>query len=361
MDKETQLAELRSEIDGIDAKIVELVDQRADVVRRVGELKGATGTAVFRPERENLILERAASLSRNFDGPAVKAIFREIISSCRALERTTTVAYLGPAGTFSEMAVLRQFGSSVEARPCSTIADVFRMTENSRTDFGVVPVENSTQGTVAVTLDLLLDTSLTIVGEVSIPIIHNLLTRSGDLSKVKTVMAHPQALAQCREWLSTHLPGARQVSCSSNAEGARIASEDDSVGAIASHRAAELYQLGIAGEGIQDWAGNRTRFLVLGHHPTHRSPEPGKDKTTFEFSMVNKAGALFEGLEPLARHGVSMTHLESRPARNGAWEYNFFVDVEGHIEDEAVKKALTEIKAETAVFKFLGSYPKALD
>ena len=212
MDKETQLAELRREIDGIDAKIVELVDQRADVVRRVGELKGATGTAVFRPERENLILERAASLSRNFDGPAVKAIFREIISSCRALERTTTVAYLGPAGTFSEMAVLRQFGSSVEARPCSTIADVFRMTENSRTDFGVVPVENSTQGTVAVTLDLLLDTSLTIVGEVSIPIIHNLLTRSGDLSKVKTVMAHPQALAQCREWLSTHLPGARQVS-----------------------------------------------------------------------------------------------------------------------------------------------------
>ena len=330
-------------------------------MRRVGELKGATGTAVFRPERENLILERAASLSRNFDGPAGKAIFREIISSCRALERTTTVAYLGPAGTFSEMAVLRQFGSSVEARPCSTIAEVFRMTENSRTDFGVVPVENSTQGTVAVTLDLLLDTSLTIVGEVSIPIIHNLLTRSGDLSKVKTVMAHPQALAQCREWLSTHLPGARQVSCSSNAEGARIASEDDSVGAIASHRAAELYQLGIAGEGIQDWAGNRTRFLVLGHHPTHRSPEPGKDKTTFEFSMVNKAGALFEGLEPLARHGVSMTHLESRPARNGAWEYNFFVDVEGHIEDEAVKKALTEIKAETAVFKFLGSYPKALD
>ena len=206
MDKETQLAELRREIDGIDAKIVELVDQRADVVRRVGELKGATGTAVFRPERENLILERAASLSRNFDGPAVKAIFREIISSCRAWTRTTTVAYLGPAGTFSEMAVLRQFGSSVEARPCSTIADVFRMTENSRTDFGVVPVENSTQGTVAVTLDLLLDTSLTIVGEVSIPIIHNLLTRSGDLSKVKTVMAHPQALAQCREWLSTHLP-----------------------------------------------------------------------------------------------------------------------------------------------------------
>ncbi len=357
--QDEKLVPLRAKIDEIDAQIVKLLDQRAAVVHEVGVVKGHHGTAVFRPERENLILERVAKLSERLEGRSVKAVFREILSGCRALERTTTVSYLGPAGTFSEMAVLRRFGSSVEATPCQSIPEVFHTTENNKTDFGVVPVENSTQGTIPLTLDLLMNSQLKIAGEISVPVVHCLMSKSTDMSSVRMVMAHPQALAQCREWLAQHLPDAEQLSCSSNAEGARLAAENPEIAAIAAQRAADLYGLNVLAEGIQDWAGNRTRFLVLGQHITHKSSAPFKDKTTFVFSVPHRSGTLFAALEPLSEYGISMMHLESRPARNGAWEYNFFVDVEGHIEDEPVKKALDAIQKNAAVFKLLGSYPVA--
>ena len=356
---EPGLQDLRQEINRIDGDIVRLIDERARVVRQVGELKKHSGAPVFRPERENVVLKRAADASKELPAASVHAIFREILSSCRALEEKLRVAYLGPRGTFSEMVVLSRFGSAVRTEPCTNIPDAFRMAENRRADYAVVPIENSTQGTVSITFDQLLSTPLTIVGEVSVPVIHNLLTKNGTLEGIRRVAAHPQALAQCRGWLSEHLPGAELSSVSSNAEGARLASLDPATGAIAALRAADIYGLEAAAEGIQDWAGNRTRFLVLGHEATHRSSPPLRDKTTFEFSVRNKAGALFEVLELLAREHVSMTHLESRPARNGAWEYNFFVDVEGHIEDEPVRKALSAVKENSAIFKFLGSYPAA--
>lgn len=360
-EKEAKLVPLRKKIDAIDAEIVKLLNLRARVVHEVGQVKGSAGTAVFRPERENLILERVASLSDRLDPAAVKTIFREILSGCRALERETTVAYLGPAGTFSEMAVLKRFGSSVKTLPCATVADVFSAVENGRTDFGVVPRENNSQGSITLTLDLLLQSDLAITGEVSVPVVHNLMSLSGDVSRVKKVLAHPQALAQCREWLSRHLPDAKQVSCSSNAEAARLAAADPEAAGIAAKRAAELYGLAIAAEGIQDSSLNRTRFLVMGRSPTHRSSAGFEDRTTFIFAVKNRAGALFEILKPLADEKVDMLHLESRPARNGLWEYNFFVDVRGHIEDENVKRALDEVKRESLIFKFLGSYPASAD
>lgn len=356
-EKEARLIPLREKIDAIDAEIVNLLNQRARVVHEVGLVKGSAGTAVFRPERENLILERVAGLSDRLAPESVKAIFREVLSGCRALERETTVAYLGPAGTFSEMAVLKRFGSSVKALPCTTVADVFSAVENGRTDFGVAPRENNSQGSVMLTLDLLLKTPLSIAGEISVPVVHNLMTKAEDLSQVKKVLAHPQALAQCRDWLARHLPQAKQIGCSSNAEAARLASLDPEAAGIAARRAAELYGLAIAAEGIQDASGNRTRFLILGKSQTHKSTPPLEDKTTFIFAVKNRAGALFEILKPLAAEGVDMLHLESRPARNGLWEYNFFVDVRGHVEDEGVRRAIEAVKKECIVFKFLGSYP----
>ena len=235
-ERKEDLSGLRAEIDRIDAQIVHLLDQRAEVVRRVGQAKGKTGSAVFRPEREDQVLSRAAGLSEALKPESARAIFREILSACRALEKETTVSYLGPAGTFSEMAVLKRFGSTVRSVPCSVIGDVFRATESGRTDFGVVPIENSTQGTVTLTMDMLLLTPLTIIGEVSVPVVHNLLSRSGKLEDVKRVLAHPQALAQCRGWLAEHLPGVLQESCSSNAEAARQAAQDPQSAAIAAMR-----------------------------------------------------------------------------------------------------------------------------
>lgn len=359
--KESKLTSLREKIDGIDAEIVRLLNQRARVVHEVGLVKGRAGTAVFRPEREDFILERAASLSDSLKPEAIKAIFREVLSGCRALERETTVAYLGPEGTFSEMAVLRRFGSSVKALPCATVADVFSAVENGRTDFGVVPRENNSQGSVMLTLDMLLKTSLSIVGEVTVPVIHNLMSRTGDLSRVKKVLAHPQALAQCREWLSRHLPDARQEGCLSNAEAARLASLDPDVAGIAARRAAELYGLSIVAEGIQDSSQNRTRFLIMGHDQPHKSKGGLEDKTTFVFVVENRAGALFEVLKLLAAENVDMLHLESRPARNGLWEYYFFVDAKGHVEDENVKRALDAVRRSCLAFKLLGSYPVDMD
>lgn len=357
--EEEQLGQLRRKIDAVDSSLVTLLAERAQLASAVGRVKGAT--AVYRPEREAEIFERVWEKSLTHDNPMKKesflAIYREIISACRAAERIPRVAYLGPQGTFTEMAVLRQFGSSVESVPVASIDDAFKRTQAGACDFAVVPVENSTEGTINRTMDLLFSTPLTIVAEVNLPITHNLMNRSGALEDVKIVAAHPQALAQCRVWLTSHLPGVAVRAVSSNAEAAREAQNDPQMAAIAAARAADIYGLTIVAAGIQDDPMNRTRFLVLGHRmPDDNAQVPSK--TSLVFSVANRAGALCQALQSFGKHGVSMLKVESRPARNGAWDYNFYVDVEGHCRSQAVSEAFAEISEVATFFKVLGSYPR---
>ncbi len=358
-ENKAEIARLRGEIDAVDASIVAALARRAQLAYEVGVAKG--GAPVYRPERERQVIDRAVAENHRIGGrlpdEVLAHLYLEVISACRSLEARPSVAYLGPEGTFTEMAVLAQFGSNVTAVPTATIDEAFHAAESGRTGFAVVPIENSTQGIVTRTVDVLLTTPLSIVGEVSIPIHHNLMNQSGRLKVIRIVAAHPQALAQCRTWLAQHLPHAELKAASSNAEAAKTASTDPTFAAVAAERAASLYGLTIVAPGIQDDARNRTRFLVLAPH-AGETPT-GCDKTSLVFSVQNRAGQLFMALEPLKRYGVSMMRLESRPARNGAWDYNFFMDVEGHVKDENVAAALSELKSETSYLKFLGSYPRA--
>ena len=353
-----KLKPLREQIDAIDAQILELLSRRGKVAQEVGHVKAETNAPVFRPEREAQVLRGVAE--RN-PGPLkdrdVQTIFREIMSSCRALEKRVTVAYLGPSGTFSEQAVFQQFGSAIETLPCVSIDEVFRATEAGTADFGVVPVENSSEGAINRTLDLLLATTTTISGEVSIPVHHSLMSKTGSMDGVKTVCAHSQALAQCQVWLNQHYPGIERRAVASNAEAAVLASQDPSVAAIASEMAGEQYQLGVVQAHIQADPHNRTRFVVIGQLQTGPS---GRDRTALVLAVPNKAGAVYNLLAPLSKHGVSMTRFESRPARIGTWEYYFYVDIEGHVHDAAVARALEELKDNAAFFKVLGSYPQSL-
>jgi chorismate mutase/prephenate dehydratase len=282
----------------------------------------------------------------------VQTIFREIMSACRALEKRVTVAYLGPVGTFSEQAVYQQFGSAVEGLPCASIDEVFRATEAGTADFGVVPVENSSEGAINRTLDLMLGTTTLISGEVAIAVHHSLMTKTGNMDGVQVICAHSQALAQCQVWLNQNYPNIERRAVASNAEAARMAGDDASVAAIASEMAGTQYKLGVVKGHIQDDPHNRTRFAVIGHLQTLPS---GKDHTSLVLAVPNKAGAVYQLLAPLAKHGVSMTRFESRPARIGTWEYYFYVDVDGHVNDAAVGKALAELKDQAAFFKVLGS------
>ena len=353
-----KLLPLREQIDAIDAQILELLSRRGKIAQEVGHVKAETNAPVFRPEREAQVLRGVAE--RN-PGPLkdrdVQTIFREIMSSCRALEKRVTVAYLGPSGTFSEQAVYQQFGSAIETLPCVSIDEVFRATEAGTADFGVVPVENSSEGAINRTLDLLLGTTTVISGEISIPVHHSLMTRTGSMDGVTVVCAHSQALAQCQVWLNLHHPGIERRAVASNAEAAILASQDPTVAAIASEMAGEQYQLGVVQAHIQDDPHNRTRFAVIGSLETGPS---GRDHTAIVLAVPNKAGAVYNLLAPLAKHGVSMTRFESRPARIGTWEYYFYVDIEGHVRDAAVARALDELKDNAAFFKVLGSYPQSL-
>lgn len=353
-----KLLPLREQIDAIDAQILELLSRRGKIAQEVGHVKAETNAPVFRPEREAQVLRGVAE--RN-PGPLkdrdVQTIFREIMSSCRALEKRVTVAYLGPAGTFSEQAVYQQFGSAIETLPCVSIDEVFRATEAGTADFGVVPVENSSEGAINRTLDLMLATTTVISGEISIPVHHSLMTKTGSMDGVTVVCAHSQALAQCQVWLNLHHPGIERRAVASNAEAAILASQDPTVAAIASEMAGEQYQLGVVQAHIQDDPHNRTRFAVIGSLETGPS---GRDHTAIVLAVPNKAGAVYNLLAPLAKHGVSMTRFESRPARIGTWEYYFYVDIEGHVRDAAVARALDELKDNAAFFKVLGSYPQSL-
>jgi chorismate mutase / prephenate dehydratase len=353
----SRLKPLRERIDAIDAQLIALLNQRAAVALEVGEVKKHFNAPVFRPEREQQVIARLQEMSNGpLGGDHISAIWREIMAASRALEKNIQVAFLGPVGTYSEQAMHEYFGRSIEGLACPSIDEVFRSVEAGAAEFGVVPIENSTEGAVSRTLDLLLETQLLIGGELALPIHHNLMTLSGDLTGIKRVCAHPQALAQCQRWLATHAPHLERQPVSSNAEGARLAAADPSVAAIAGDQAATQYGLQIVSSLIQDDPHNRTRFVMIGKEPTGPS---GYDKTSLIVSVANEPGAMFKLLEPLARHGVSMTRFESRPARVGTWEYYFYIDVEGHRDDPAVSAALVELDQKAAFLKILGSYPRA--
>jgi chorismate mutase/prephenate dehydratase len=353
-----ELDELRKSIDALDEQIQQLLSQRAEYAVRVAEVKRAKDGAqavFYRPEREARVLRRVAERNQGpLSDPVMVRLFREIMSACLALEQPLVIAYLGPEGTYTQEAALKHFGHAVKLKPMLAIDEIFREVEAGSADFGVVPVENSTEGAVNHTLDMFIRSPLKICGDVELRIHHQLLSQSGDIAGVKAIYAHQQALAQCREWLDANLPGMERVTVSSNAEAARLASQDETIAAIASDAAAEMYQLEVVADNIEDDPNNTTRFLVIGHQDIGPS---GRDKTSLLVAVHNQAGALFRLLEPVSRHGVSMTRIESRPSRVAKWDYVFFVDVEGHAEDENVAAALRELGAEASMLKVLGSYP----
>jgi chorismate mutase / prephenate dehydratase len=358
-DMTLNLADLRVQIDALDKELLTLLNRRAQVAEQVGEIKKSEGTPFFRPDRVAQVIEQ---VQKNNTGPLknehVAAVWREIMSACLALESSVRVAYLGPAGTFSELAALQFFGASIEHVPCISIDEVFRATAAGSASYGVVPVENSTEGVVSRSLDLLLNSPLHIVGEVSLLVRHNLLRLSESQENIEVVYAHPQALAQCQGWLTTHLPQAERRAASSNAEGARLASTNPAWAAIASDRAATQYGLHTAAHAIQDDAFNRTRFAVVCLPQTLPSPPAsGKDCTSLVVSVPNRPGAVHDILVPLKTHGVSMTRFESRPARSGQWDYYFYIDLQGHPSQQHVKAALTDLQQLCAFYRVLGTYP----
>jgi len=346
---------LRQQIDALDDELLALVNKRATLAQKIGELKG--GTPAYRPERESQILGRVAKTNSGaLSADARVAIFREIISACRAVEQPLRVAYLGPTGTFSEMAVLEQFGRSVEAIACASIDEAFRAAETGGAQFAVVPMENSTEGAIGRSLDLLLTTRLKICAEVVLRVRQNLMRKGKGLKGVKRVYSHQQSLAQCQKWLAQNLPGAERIAVASNAEAARLAAKEKAAGAIGPKLAAERYGLDVIAADIEDEPNNRTRFVVLGE----LEPAPsGRDATSLVMSAPNRPGAVHALLEPLARHGVSMSRLESRPTRVGKWEYYFHVDLVGHRDDAPVAAALAELEKLAPFLKILGSYPAA--
>ena len=353
------LSQLRTQIDALDLELLSLLSRRAGLAHEVGNIKRGEGSAIFRPEREAQVI---SNLQAANPGPLTAAnlavIWREIMSACRALEAPQRIAYLGPAGTFSEQAALAFFGSSIERVPCISIDEVFRASAAGGAEFGVVPIENSSEGVVSRSLDLLLHSPLHIVGETSFLVRHNLLRSSPAKEGIEAVYAHPQALAQCQAWLSNHLPQAERRVASSNAEGARLASTNPAWAAIASERAAHEFGLQLVCQAIQDDALNRTRFVVVCLPQTlPLPPASGNDCTSLVVSVPNRPGAVHDLLVPLKTHGVSMTRFESRPARSGTWEYFFYIDLKGHPTQPHMAAALQALQALCAFYKVLGAYP----
>jgi chorismate mutase / prephenate dehydratase len=357
------LGKLRERIDTIDSRIHELLNERARVAREAGAVKLAAGSPTvdfYRPEREAQVLRRA--LERN-EGPLrneeIVRLFREIMSACLAQEEPLKVGFLGPEGTFSQQAVLKHFGHSVRALPLPSINEVFEEVQAAHADFGIVPIENSTEGTVNNTLDMFLTTSLKICGEVELRIHQHLIGHMHSLDKIVRVCSHQQSLAQCRQWLDEHMNGVERVPVSSNAEAARRARDEDGTAAIAGQTAAEVYGLNVIVPDIEDRPDNTTRFLVVGRKTFRPS---GQDKTTLLLSGgdTQSPGTLYRLLEPLARNSISMTRIESRPSRRRKWDYVFFIDVVGHADEPPLKQALDDLKAQSSLFRILGSYPCAV-
>jgi chorismate mutase/prephenate dehydratase len=360
-DNAAVLEQLRQRIDAIDIDLQALIADRARCAQEIGATKGLTDAVDFyRPEREAQVLR--AVVKRN-EGPLrdeeVVRVFRELMSACLAQEEPLKVGFLGPEGTFTQSAVLKHFGHSIHALPLRTIEEVFHDVEGGAADFGVVPVENSSEGTVNSTLDMFLTSPLKICGEVELRICQHLMGRMAKIGEIKRICSHPQSLAQCRAWLAQSLPGIETIAVGSNAEGARRARDEDGTAAIAGDAAAEVYKLGILFANIEDHADNTTRFLVVGRK---LFPPSGEDKTSLLLSAsgTEGPGVLHHLLDPLSRHGINMTRIESRPSRRRKWDYVFFVDISGHAEDQEVSDALREIEAQASLFRVLGAYPKAI-
>jgi len=350
-----ELKQIRKQIDALDRRLVRLLSSRARLAQRIGRLK--EGVA-YRPEREAQVLRGILVENRGpLPDAALARLFTEIISACRALEDSMTVAYLGPQGTFSQEAAVKHFGGLTTLAPCSSIDEVFRQVETGAAGYGVVPVENSTEGSIGRTLDLLLSTPAMICGEVMLPIRQCLMSRSGRLGDIRKVYSHAQSFSQCQQWLARNLAQAGRVAVVSNAEAARLAARERGAAAIGPRTAAAHYGLKLLARNIEDEGKNTTRFLVIAEHDAAPS---GRDKTSLVMSARNVPGAVHELLAPLAANGVSMTRLESRPSRTGLWEYVFYVDIEGHQQDANVARAFAELKQKASLLKILGSYPAAV-
>lgn len=354
-DVNAELENLRGGIDRIDDAILKLLNERAGIVLGIAGLKRDLSLKFYSPERERAILARLTGLNKGpFPNSAIKVVFREIISTCLSLEEPLKVAYLGPEGTFTHLAAQRHFGSGAEYLPALSIKAVFDGVEGGKADYGLVPIENSTEGVVNYTLDMFVDYDLKIAAEVMLEIAQNLLSRSGDRTKVKRIYSHPQPTAQCRIWLEANMHGLPIFETASTAKAAEMASKEEDASAIASEMAARLYDLQFIERHIEDNKDNYTRFLVI----TRNYPsKTGRDKTSIMFSIKDRPGALYEILLPFKKSKINLTKIESRPSKRRAWEYFFFVDMEGHIEEKRVRKAVEAVKENCLYLKHLGSYP----
>ena len=352
-----ELEYLRDLLDEIDDRILLLLHNRAEMVRKVGKLKAEIGEKnVYVPHRETKILARLRAKNRNyFPEDALNTIFTEIISACRSLEKRLRVAFLGPAGSFGHAAALRHFGTSADFTPIANQIDVFAEVESGRADYGVVAIENSSRGTVRDVLEMFAGTTLQICAEVILPIDQNLLSKSSK-EQITKVYSHPQSFAQCREWLRQNLRGIRQIEVASTSEAAHLAASEESAAAIASKLAAEIYELRIVEESIMDRSNNITRFLVIGRHTARRS---GNDCTSIFIAIQDKVGALYEVLTVLQKHQINMSKIESMPAQTKPWEYVFYVDLDGHVDDSNVQAALPELEELCLHVKLLGSYARS--
>jgi len=357
-----QLERFRSKIDEVDDKILKLLNRRAGLVQKVGNVKNRLGKGsparkvLYRPEREKSILRRLTkSNSGPFPAPSVVPVFTEIISACRSLEIGLQIAYLGPEATFTHQAAQKHFGHHAYYHPMRTIHEIFNAVERGLCDHGLAPIENSTGGTVGETLDCFVDSDLQITGEVQLRISYNLYSKAGKIEKVRRIYSHPQAIAQSWGWIRSHLPDAEIMEVSSTAEAARKAKSDDTSAAITGKPAGQMYGLKPLAECIEDYHENFTRFLVIGRDSTHPT---GEDRTSLLLSLKDEPGILFKALEPFARKGLNMSKIESRPLKQKAWEYLFFIDVDGHQEDSTIKEAIKEVKTYCLFLKVLGSYPR---
>jgi chorismate mutase/prephenate dehydratase len=357
------LEKLRKSIDAIDAQLLELFNQRAncavDVASVKRELSDSPDETIefFRPDREAQVIKRIKAMNTGpLSDDEVGRLIREVMSACLALEQPLKIAYLGPEGTFTQSAALKHFGHSVSTVPMSSIPDVFAAVESGHADYGLVPVENSTEGVISHTLDMFMDSNLKVCGEVEIPIHHHLASRLQDVSRIRHIYSHQQSFAQCRRWLDQNMPGIERIPVNSNAEAARLAGIEDDAAAICGLPAVEIFSLKICYENIEDMPDNTTRFVIIGKQDVGPS---GNDKTSLLISTRNVPGALLGLLQPLADHGISMNKIESRPGQGHKWAYVFFIDVDGHQQDSNVIDALNVLKQQAALFKILGSYPKA--
>jgi chorismate mutase / prephenate dehydratase len=349
--------DLRKQIDAIDQQVLDLLNKRAEAALHIGEHKQKTNRTCFAPERERQVLNKLTLANKGpLPNSAVRAIYREIISASRALEKPLTVAYWGPPATNTHMASIQKFGSSCTFVPMDGIPDVFSEVERERADYGVIPIENSTEGVINHTLDTFLTTGMKICSEVYLPITHNLLSLAESMDQVKRVYSIPTAAAQCRTWLQTHLPNVEILDVSTTAKGAQLCADDPASAAIATSLAAEVYGVSLLAEHIEDNPQNRTRFLIVGYN----EPQPsGKDKTSIMFSVSHKAGSLFRAMSAFEKYDINLTMIESRPTKLTPWEYVFFVDVQGHIKDVGVQKALAALGEHSLFVTVLGSYPEA--